>query len=554
MSKRILYLSDYELRAFRTKGKTLIEVQRFQTLDNGEADFAQYLSSDRKTPIYWLIDTTQEGYETALLPHVVGKDHHNLMKHKKKRMFDGAAYTYGVVQGREKQGRGDDRVLFTAINNPTLLQPWLNLIIAHKVPLVGIYSLPLLSECLLKCLPKAPELLLVAHTPPTNSGSPAGLRQSFFVNQKLQFSRLIPLNTLNPEPAYAEYVLKQIITLQHYLENAQKLSQTESHEPLLVVILTDTPLVSALNKHLNYDSASLNIQVLDNRALAHQIGLQFEEESEGRKAESPLYLHQFIACQFSRRWHTTNHYATATDTRYFFYRRARQVLYLSSVLLLSGAAVASLMILEQAQVIQQKGQKWVKKTAERQVELNQLRLQGLPNLPLDILLIRNVVDVGRHLKAHHLSPRLAWEKLSHVLNRHPDVFIERLEWGVGHSTEEIFQPYSKSIHTKNEEEAENAENPLDELEPAKNFIEGMRLHGKISSFKGNYENALHTFRQFVIDLRQQRTDFWIVEILLAPYDPNRVLHGQIGSQAEAVSRAPFAINILIKHTYPHEPS
>ncbi|HDN27215.1 MAG TPA: hypothetical protein ENG03_09005 [Thioploca sp.] len=553
MSKRILYLSDYELRAFRAKGKTVTEVHRFQILDNGEAEFAQYLSSDSKTPIYWLIDTTQEGYQTALLPHVVGKDHRDLMSHKKKRLFDKTAYTYGVVQGHEKQGRANDRVLFTALNNPALLQPWLNLIIAHKVPLVGIYSLPLLTECLLKCLPKAPEMLLVAHTPPTNSSSPAGLRQSFFVNQKLQFSRLIPLNTLNPQPDYAEYVLKQIITLQHYLENTHKLSQTESHEPLLVVILTDTPLVTALNKHLDYDSANLNIQVLDNRQLAHQTGLQLERENQGPKGENPLYLHDFIVFQLSRRWYTTKHYATATDTRYFFYRRARQALYLTSALLLSGATITSLMTLEKAQVIQQSGKEWAEKETNRQAELTQLHKQGQPNLPIDILFIQNVVDVGRHLKAHHISPRSAWEKLSQILNDHPDVFIERLEWGIGHSAADIFQPYSKSVQTNNEDKAENGKNPLEAFVPTQQFIEGMRLHGKISSFKGNYKNALHTFRQFVTDLRQQHNS-WIVEVLRTPYNPNRVLKGQIGSQAEEVSRAPFAINILIRHTYPHESS
>jgi hypothetical protein len=102
------------------------------------------------------------------------------MNHKKRRLFENAIYTYGVIQGRESQGRRDDLGLFIALNNPNLLQPWLNLIITFKIPLAGIYSLPLLSENLLKYLPKAPYTLLVAHTPPMGTHSAAGLRQSFF--------------------------------------------------------------------------------------------------------------------------------------------------------------------------------------------------------------------------------------------------------------------------------------------------------------------------------------------------------------------------------------
>lgn len=156
MSKRILYLTDYELRALQIKGKTLIEVQRFQLTNNGDTEFANYLGQDPKTPIYWLVETTQEEYQTQVVPHVQGWDRRNLIIQRKKRLFNNTPYTYGVVQGRDTQGAPSiqrqgpqkklDRTLFTALTNPKFLQPWLNLIIAHKVPLVGIYSVALLRD------------------------------------------------------------------------------------------------------------------------------------------------------------------------------------------------------------------------------------------------------------------------------------------------------------------------------------------------------------------------------------------------------------------------
>jgi len=497
MRKRIFYLSDYELQVFLVKGKTFTEVQRFQSSDNRE--FANYLSHDPKTPIVWIVDSTQEDYQVTSLPHVYGKDHRYLMDQKMKRLFKDMPYTYSVVQGREKQGRRDDRVLFMALNNSNLLAPWLNTIMAYKVPIIGIYSLPLLCQALLKYLPKAPYLLLVAHTPPINSQNPAGLRQSFFVHQKLQLSRLTPLKTLAPQE-YAKDVLTQISTTQHYLNNARMLP-----EPLSVVILSDTALLSAFNT----DSTLFNLHLLDSHDFAQQLGLQ---------GEKTWYLHHFVAFQLSRRWHITQHYAT--DTPFFYYRKVRLALYFLSVLLVSGATMLSLRTLEKALVIQQKGEQIVEKTVKRQAALEQLK-QKKPNLPLDILLIRNIVDLSHHLKARHLSPRPAWEKLSQVLSRYPDLFLERLEWGIGDS----FQS-----------RVDASEN--DDIDPSKHFIEGMRLHGII---KNNEQNTLQIFDSLMNDLRQD----WRVEVLLAPYDPSQRLQGQIGSQ---VNNAPFVIELLIKHS------
>ena len=537
MKKHILYQSDDELQAFWITGKKITKSQCFQKVSNGEAEFSQYLKRHAKTPIYWLVDTNQETYQTTLLPHVLGKEHRDLIAHKVKRLFDKTSYTYGVVQGRETQGRRDDRVLFTALNNPDVLQPWLNVITSHKVPLVGIYSLPLLSENLLKYLPKAPYTLLVTDTP--HSNQPAGLRQSFFIQQKLQFSRLIPLNISNIQER-TEEILKQIITTQRFLDNAQMLPPGEFSEPLSVVILTDTATSQVFNQSLNYDSSTLHIYVLDSLELALKMGYK------GKYADLPLpdfekafYLRDFAALQLSKSWYSKNHYASAVETRYFFYRRLRIVFYFISTLLLSGTATASAFFLNEAAFFKQKGQATESKIATRQIELIPLREQA-PDLPHNILFIRNIVDIGSHIKARHILPKPAWEKLSQVLNRHPRLFLERLEWGIGDSKGEIFNSTIKTIDKSNGE----SKNSSSKLDLSKHFIEGIRLHGKMRPFKGNYPKALHTFNQFVNDLQRH---FLVIDTPLKPYNPSQVLQGKRDSKK--VNKAPFIVDILIKHNY-----
>jgi len=544
--KRILYLSDYQLCVLQANGKSLTEIQRFQLDNNGEAEFANYLSNNPKTPIHWIIDSTQEEYQVLTIPHVVGKDHRDVMNQRMKRLFDDTTYTYGVIQDREKFGRRDDHVLLTGLNNPASLQLWLNLITAFKVPLVGIYSLPLLTEGLLKYLPKAPYTLLVAQTPQINSHTSAGLRQSFFVNNKLKFSRLIPLNALEPEE-YAQYVLTQITTTQRYLENARLLPVTENAEPLSVILLTDTAKCEAFQA-LNNDMVTFNKQVLDNHALVRRLGLQFEPESCGE--EKLLYLHHFVAFQLSRRWYIKNHYAKAAERRYFFYKQVRIAFYITSVLLVLGAVAASAMILKDATGVKQKGEKTAVRVIKHQAQLELLRQQSPPNLPLDILLIRNIVDIGSHLDALHLLPQEAWYKLSLVLNNHPYLFIEELKWGVGSSKKALFQHDANLVTTVDEDGTDELDD-LDEFDPDTHFIEGIRLQGKIEPFKGNYQQALYIFNQFIKALREQGEVFWKIEVLIAPYNPNKKLQGQIGSPTQ-IGEAPFLIDILIKHAYLQE--
>ncbi len=548
MEKHFLYLSDHELQAFRFKGKKLVEIQHFQILSNGKTEFAKYLSRHPKISLYWLVNTTQETYQATTLPHVLGKDRHELMAHRMKRLFEGTPYTYGIVQGRETEGRRDDRVLFMALNDPSFLQPWLNLIQAQKVPLAGIYSLPLLSQYLLKSLPQAPYTLLVTCTP--HSDQAAGLRQSFFVNQKLQFSRLVPLNIPDIQES-TEEILNQINITQHYLENEQMFSESEL---LSVVILTDTPTCRVFKQSFNEDSSALDIHVLDSRDLALEMGIETD-------ADKVLYLRDLVAFQLSQRWFTKNHYASTVERRYFFYRIFRMASYFTSILLLSGAATGSAIFLNDAITIKKSGQETVEDIKDRQIELAKLQKKIPNNLPFkNILFFRNIVDAGFHIKAQHISPRLALEKLSRLLKRHPDLFLEQLEWGVGYSQAEIFDSAVNKINGKSNDKG-NSKKALDklELDSSKSFIEGMRLSGKIHSkmnpFTGDYPKALHTFNKFIKEVRRKHKDWkdvWKVDVLVKPYNPENILQGGETDSFDKAGKAPFIVDILIKHNFSYQ--
>jgi hypothetical protein len=405
-------------------------------------------------------------------------------------------YTYGFVQKRETEGRRDDRVLLMAINNADLLAPWLSIITRLNVPLLGIYSLPLLSQDLLKYFPKAPYTLVIAHTPPIRLNSPAGLRQSFFIDNKLQFSRLISLpKPENQDKDSADFVLKQITTIRNYLENARIFPETEPATQLSVVILSHGVLLDSLKDAIQEVSSSLGVKIylLDKNYLAQRLKLKSESKSE---------LLHFVALQFLHR--QRNHYAP--DTGSLFYHNLRIILYLSAALLLSAATVGSTMILNNALIQQEAGEKLANQTAQRLIAVEKLK-RKIPDI--DIELILAVVDVGSQLKVDSVSPRPVLEQLSRILNRHPYLFIESLEWGIGSSKKEV-----------------------------------IKLYGKIQPFEGNYQKALVIFNKFINELRFHKK--YEVNVVVSPYNSKQILTGKIGLDTEITNqKAQFVVDIKL---------
>ncbi len=547
MHKRFLYISDHELFAYHL---TKNQQRQVICLPNDKAsleEIAHYLEQTSHIPISVIVDSIQEQYQIVRLPHVFGKDRTDLWQHKKKRLFEETPYAYAVVQARESKGRKDDKVLFTAITKPQLLLPWLKLINQFKIPIKGIFSLPLLSEKLLKHLPKSPYTLLVAHTPRISAHCSHGLRQSFFMQQKLQLSRLTPLNiSENEHDSYGHYVIGQIIKTQQYLENSNALP---ANTKLQVIILTHTNLLTPLNNYLRTRQLSdLQFHLVDAHEFSYQIGL--------RTDQTTLYLHQLTGHQLTRRF-VSNHYADWQDRRYFLFQNIRIATYIASSLFVASAATAGGFILHDAWQMQQQG-KVVQQTVEkRKIELKHLQ-KIAPSLPFEPVHIRNIVDVGQHLKTQDVSPKAMLIKISQVLNRYPKLIVSRLEWGIGNQSETIFASYNEAAEPEGEKKRETPDpratlfrNPRMRIfvptieETPNNFLEGVRLHGKFFPFDGDYRQTLKMYNQFVADLKL-KDDRWKINKIQLPY--KKVLQGNIGRENQ-VEDIPFAVEILIEHAY-----
>lgn len=531
MNKRILYLSDFEVIGYEISNITraISRIQHFSNTPDGHQLFIQYLQEDAHTPIYYLVDTIQEEYQVILLPHVTGSDRQKLFQHRMKRTFEYTSYTYATVQGREAQGRGDDRVLFTALSNPELLQPWLSLIQQYKVPLVGIYSAVLLSQQILRYVPESSHILLVTCAVQTQTQHLQGIRQTFFAKQQLQVSRFVPLKP-SQSHEYATIILEQIVKMQRYLDSARFVPL---NTPLSIVILVPSYLYDNLQQALKNAHNDLNITLIDCSDLLEHLGLRLEQDI--------FWLQATLGQQLLYGWHK-NHYAKSIDKQYFLYKRLRQVFYGLAAGLVLVAFIYSGWGFYQSIEIRQQGNEITQKISEREKQIVQLR-EKQRNLPLKIEYIRSIVDAGNYVTARHFLPQQSWVALSKVFAQHPQLKINRLIWsGDDHIVTDSaasIKPVTGS-HKPVEKNAINVE-----------IVETIRIYGEIFPFDGNFKFALLHFRRFVNELRKQPLFSEIKEIDI-PYDPS-ALQGQMGETPENVvqhtKNASFTVDIIIKHVY-----
>src|SRR5512135_1661861 len=152
MAARFLYLTNSQLVAMATRGKRIGARREFGVTAEGVAQLEAWLAEDAAVPVHLFTDLAEEDFRLDTIPHVGPRDRDAILARKLAQMFRNTPYRHAVVQGREPDGRRDDRVLYTAITNPEVLRPWLEAIERLQAPLGGIYSAAVFSSAMLEAL------------------------------------------------------------------------------------------------------------------------------------------------------------------------------------------------------------------------------------------------------------------------------------------------------------------------------------------------------------------------------------------------------------------
>lgn len=504
--------------------------------DTALAEFDRYLRETPNVPAFLLVDVVEEEYRQETIPHVFGPDRRALIERKLTRLFRSTPYHYAELQGRETEGRRDDRVLMTALTNPDLLDPLIQLFARNKVPLAGIYSLPIASGQLLSKIGARDTNILLA-----TLHSASGLRQTFFRGQELKVSRLAKMPRLGTVP-YADHVLGELDKVRRYL-NSLRLMAREA--PLDVYILSSGELLADFTEQCQ-NSEQVRYHLLDIAEVGKRFGISGALTTP---YSDVLFAHLLLQGQ------PKNHYATSAETGYFaLYKLRIAMMVLAALMLLSGSVwsgfnfIEGVSLRQQALDAAQKSQFY-----EARYELAR---QHLPVTPVRAEDIRKAVQLIDTIEEYKATPLDLMLTVSNALADFPGIQIENIDWLA--STDP-----AAPVHAGKEAAAKSpglmqqiddlitsagGEAPADAAGAAAagyRYYQIAEVGGRIDPFDGDYREALATVNRFAETLRTRKS-VQQVQVLALPLDVSSAanLQGSADDQTRP-QEAKFRLRLVL---------
>lgn len=413
--QRFLYLDGNHLGASLWQGGTLRDEGRFPQNDAGFAAFAEYLAGHRRSTYCLLADIADEGYQTETLPYTQGADRAALLARKLGQYFYGSPLATAVSYGREKSGRKDEQFMLTALTRPQLFEPWLAILRNAEAQLAGIWSLPLLGAALLEKLqPGNKRCLLIAITR-------GGIRQSFFENGRLRFSRLSPVATADAAEIAAGCAAEATKIYQYLL--GQRLIARGTALPVLALV--HPAQTGTFMEHCK-NSEELQVTLHDLHAACKLLKLKTLPQDS--RSES-LYLH--LLAQNPPR----EQFAPPPERRFHRLSQVRSWLLKGGAFVLLGCLLFAGRELvnsfeshsEEEALLQQ---------AEADMQKYQAIQKSFPPMPASTDNLRAVINRYEELEKRTAPIEPIYRLVSQALAELPRVDIERIQWQLSANPDE----------------------------------------------------------------------------------------------------------------------
>jgi hypothetical protein len=317
MPSHFLYLTNSRLVSLVTRRGSIVARREFAVSGAGAAQFERHLANLAGVPTHLFTDLAEEDFRLDTVPHVSRRDQEAVLARKLSQIFRNTPYRYAHLQGRETEGRRDDRVIYTAITNAEVLRPWLDAIDRLKVPLAGIHSTPVFSATMLEELD-----LVFAHTLLVTFTPGEAMRQSYFRDREIKFSRLTPID-LQEGQTLGTLVAEETTRTWQYLDSLRHFTPEDRLEVCVLVHENDRAIVQSSLR----DFAQLQYRLLDMGNVARKLGLK--PAPLGSSAEEVL-VHLYLMRP------APNHFASPEQRRHSTLRRARISLAQASIVVLAA--------------------------------------------------------------------------------------------------------------------------------------------------------------------------------------------------------------------------
>ena len=390
------------------RGRRIVARRVFALTGAGAVDFEHHIAGMEARPTHVFVDIADEDFRLDTIPHVGAADREALLGRKLAQIFRNTPYRYAQMQGREGEGRRDDRVLYTAVTNPEALRPWLDVLERHAVALEGIYSAAVLSTLAVEELDlESPHTLLVTFTPGE------AMRQTYFKGGEIKFSRLTPVD-LEEGQGLGAFVHEETMRTWQYLDSLRHFVPEDRLEACVLMHAQDR---AAIEPELR-DFAQLKYRPLDIEQASMKLALR---PAPHDSTAEELLVHLFLMRRIG------NHFATPEQQRHARIRRARIALgQASAAILVAGIAWGGYHVLRAHQ-----GSEADRRTEQQLAAINTEHdeiVRSTPTLGVGGSTMRDTVAFYNGFIRNFPGLPAFAVPLSRVIGAHPGVRVTQLSW------------------------------------------------------------------------------------------------------------------------------
>lgn len=507
--KRTFYVTQGSLSVWMIAEHGLVEAAVFADDDSGLRQFDAYLGDVPETPSAMLIDVIEEEFSLDTVPKLGWRDRDALLQRRCQKKFRRTPYRLSQVLGKSASRADEVDVLHCAISNHELLDPWLQIIMRHRTPLAGVYSVPLLAADVFHRLGASKrDVLCVA----THQGDK--LRQVFLSGGHLRSARL----TQAPGPgdaAYPQFIVTEAMRSRRYLERLRLLGGMQVLE---VRVVADAKTAARIGELVSSNDA-MEFSFVD-PSEAGQL-LQGKTPPDADRFEEI-----YIADVMRRR--AKYSYARAGEDRYWTMRRMRQALIGGTAALAAACSVAAAVLASDAWFLHGR-------VAEIQSQLAQLsetfrrENESFNPIQADSHEMKLAVDTGDFILDNRVPVPWVMNQLGVVLGAYPEVDLRELRWEV-------------ELPASDRPPARRGERPLPVPVHPVNTVNAV-VTAEFAPFDGNMRRAFDRIDALARDL-EERTDFSHAMVVEYPFNnsPDASISGEI-SRDNPVDVARFRLSL-----------
>lgn len=500
-SKRMILINFEGLAVYGLDNARLMKLATFADDKLGHDDFRDYVIDESIKSISLVVDSPAEDFIVEKVVHVSPYDRKSFLGRKMDQHFRNTDYRSAKILGREKTGRRDDRVLFSAITQTRNIDNWVGILLQEQVSIKSITS-PAFAICKVAKelgLETGKETLLV-------NWQRNGIRQSLIANDKLMFSRLTPLPT-DPDADLAEAILDATLQSREYLERIGLLKPAQP------------PELHVVSPVLEDNAFEDKPGVVDFAAVHHYNSIDLMPINKYGGPQSEITAILLCLDWGVHHGGFGNIYASPATMRFAFLRRQRNYIALSCVLVLILGTIVSAPVLNEAIQSRSYYQAMTQDLLPLQAQYDNLTAQ-FPETPIPSEAMALVVNSYDLIQSQNHPPMELLGAISRVMQQHSSISLTSIVWKL--SADEQYLDINDAIL---------ADNAVVELE----------LYGQQSG-TSSYENADQRLREFIDSL--SGIEGATVRTISLPIEsaPNTSVSAIVGDQ---VLSSEFALSVRI---------